>query len=74
MEQGCDQHKYTVLAKVLVDNSYSCVDSALKELSVQDLLTMATAQGVKVTHGLAASVLLFAKDDVAKIERRARYQ
>ena len=58
----------------MVDNDYSCVDPAFKELSVQDLLTIATAQGVKVTHGLVASVLLFAKDDVAKIERRARYQ
>ena len=58
----------------MIDNSYSCVDPALKELSVQDLLAMATAQGVKVTHGLAASVLLFAKDDIAKIESRARYQ
>ena len=57
-----------------MDNGYSCVDPALKELSVQDLLTMATAQSVKVTYGLAASVLLFAKDNVAKIERRARYQ
>ena len=56
-----------------MDNGYSCVDLALKELSVQDLLTMTTAQSVKVTHSLAASVLLFAKDDVAKIERRARY-
>ena len=73
MKQGCDQHKYTVLTKVLVDNGYSCVDSALKELSVQDLLTIATAQGVKVTHGLVASVLLFTKDDITKIERRARY-
>ena len=56
-----------------MDNSYSCVDPALKELSVQDLLTIATTQGVKVTYGLVVSVLLFAKDDIAKIERRARY-
>ena len=56
-----------------MDNSYSCVDPALKKLSVQDLLTIATTQSVKVTHGLTASVLLFAKDNIAKIERRARY-
>ena len=56
-----------------MDNSYSCVDSALKELSVQDLLTIATAQSVKVTHSLVVSVLLFTKDDITKIKRRARY-
>ena len=73
MKCGRDQRKYTILVEVLMKNGYRRVDSFLRELFVHDLLTMTFARGVEVTHGLVASVLLFAKEDVDRIERKVRY-
>ena len=72
-DRGRDQRNYTMFSDVLKKNGYLRVDSVLKQLSVRDLLDMTAQEGVQVTHGLASSVLLYAREDVDRIAKRGKF-
>ena len=66
--RGHDRSNFVVLAKVLKKRGYIHIDPVLRQLSLNDLLTFVAEDEVQVTHALVASVLLFVKEDLDKIE------
>ena len=68
--RGRDRSNFVVLAGVLEKRGYIRVDPVLGQLSLNDLLKFTAEDEVQVTHALAASVLLFVKEDLDKIENR----
>ena len=67
MERGHDKTRYTVLADILKKNGYLCVNPVLLLLTTNDLVEMASRDGVEITHGLASSMLFYAGEDVGKM-------
>ena len=66
--RGYNQSNFVVLVEVLKKHSYICIDSVLRQLSLNDLLIFTVEDEVQVIHALTASMLLFVKEDLDKVK------